>query len=197
MMESNRSGVVDLRELKALEIAARSRITFDGSAWVVPSRSTSGTYRVAIGAGPSCSCEDFQLRKLPCKHVVAARLVCERDHGGMAPTIVVDAVPKKPTYKQKLAPLQSSPTDERDRFRVLLFGVLRGLKEPEQPKTGRRRTLLQTMIYASALKVFTTLSSRRFAGELKDAHGRGYPSHLMNSVSVTTSWPTRWHIIAP
>jgi transposase len=41
------------------------------------------------------------------------------------------------------------------------------------------------MIYSSALKVFTTLSSRRFACELKDAHAAGFLSHLMNSVSVT------------
>ena len=30
---------------------------------------------------------------LPCKHVIAARLVCARDHGGKAPEIVTDAVP--------------------------------------------------------------------------------------------------------
>src|SRR5712691_5566316 len=93
------SGTVDLRELKALEIAARSRITFDGSAWVVPSQTGSGRYRVAIGSQPSCECEDFQNRRLPCKHVIAARLVHERDNGVIAPAIVVDAVPKKPTYK--------------------------------------------------------------------------------------------------
>lgn len=43
------------------------------------------------------------------------------------------------------------------------------------------------MIHARALKVFTTLSSRRFACGLKDAHERGYLSRLMNSVGVTGS----------
>ncbi len=185
MVGSVRSSTVDMRELKALEIAARSRITFDGCMWVVPSQSTNGTYRVTIGAEPSCSCEDFQLRKLPCKHVISARLVCERDHGGSAPAIVVDAVPKKPTYKQNWPLYNQAQQTERDRFRVMLADLLRGIEEPPQQKTGRKRVPLQAVIYACALKVFTTLSSRRFAGELKDAHERGYLSHLMNSVSVT------------
>src|SRR5262249_21144570 len=48
----------------------------------------------------------------------------------------------------------------------------------------RRRTAMADMVFACALKVFTTLSSRRFACDLADAHQRGYLSHLMNSVSV-------------
>jgi transposase len=40
------------------------------------------------------------------------------------------------------------------------------------------------MVFACALKVFTTLSSRRFACDLADAHQRVYLCHLMNSVSV-------------
>ena len=32
---------MDMRELKGLEIAARSKVTFDGEAWLVPSQSLS------------------------------------------------------------------------------------------------------------------------------------------------------------
>src|SRR5579864_2640828 len=70
---------MDLRELKALEIAARSRITFDGTSWIIPSQSSCGTYRVSLSPSASCTCEDYQLRQRPCKHVIAARLVRERD----------------------------------------------------------------------------------------------------------------------
>ncbi len=66
---------MDLRELKGLEIAARSKIVFDRGAWVVPSQSGNGTYRVTLDkAGDSCPCDDFQLHLKPCKHVHAARL---------------------------------------------------------------------------------------------------------------------------
>jgi hypothetical protein len=90
---------MDLRELKALEIAARSRIVFDGSAWQVPSQSGGGKYRVTIDP-PGCSCEDFQLHQQACKHVIAARLAFERDGGSHAPAIDTDAVPVRPTYRQ-------------------------------------------------------------------------------------------------
>src|SRR5205823_4790690 len=37
---------MDMRELKALEIAARSRIIFENGAWLVPSQTTGEKYRV-------------------------------------------------------------------------------------------------------------------------------------------------------
>ena len=70
---------MDMRELKALELAAKSRITFADGAWLVPSQTSIGTvYRVTIGDTPSCECEDFQLRQQPCKHVLAAKIVGKR-----------------------------------------------------------------------------------------------------------------------
>src|ERR1700757_4635251 len=46
---------VDMRELKALELAAKSRITFADGAWLVPSQTSIGTvYRVTVGEPPSC-----------------------------------------------------------------------------------------------------------------------------------------------
>src|SRR5260221_10910909 len=88
------ANIMDLRELKALQIAAHHRIPFDGLAWLVPSQSDGSTYRVTIGPSPSCPCDDFQLRQLPCKHILAARLACARDHDGKAPELApTDAVP--------------------------------------------------------------------------------------------------------
>src|SRR6516225_5158320 len=91
---------MDLRELKALEIAARSRLTFADGAWLVPSQTTGKNYRVTLGDSPTCQCEGFQLRQGRCKHILAAQLVLARDGAGEAPTIVTDAVPKRPTYPQ-------------------------------------------------------------------------------------------------
>jgi transposase len=179
------SGVMmDMRELKALELAARARIVFEGGAWLVPSQATGAKYKVQIGSPPSCTCEDFQLRQLPCKHVIAARLVCERDHGGKAPEIAVDAVPVRTTYAQNWPLYDKAQMTEKDRFQALLFDLCRGIQEPPQPKTGRKRTLMADMVFASAFKVFSTVSSRRFACDLKAAHEKGYLTNLMHSVSV-------------
>lgn len=175
---------MDLRELKALEIAARSKITLSDGVWLVPSETTSGCYRVTLSPEPACPCDDFELRKLPCKHIIAARLVWARDHAGQAPTISTDAVPRKPTYKQNRPMYNEAQQTEKYRFQKLLFELCRGLPNLQQSGSGRRWTALADMVFACALKVYTTVSARRFACDLKEAHGSGYLSHLMNSVSV-------------
>jgi hypothetical protein len=175
-----RSGesAMNVRQLKALEIAARARIAFDNGVWIVPSQTTSGSYRVTIGSEPSCPCDDFQLRKRPCKHIIAARLVCARDHDSRehdnkAPEIITAAVPKKPTYKQNWPMYNEAQQTEKSRFQKLLFDLCRGLPNLEQTGSGRRWTPMADMVFACGLKVYTTVSARRFACDLKDAHAGG------------------------
>jgi transposase len=175
---------MDMRELKGLEIAARARISFDGKTWLVPSQTTSAKYRVTIGSEPSCECEDFQLRRQPCKHIHAARLACQRDHGGKAPEIAVDAVPKKPTYKQNWPLYDKAQMTEKDRFQVLLYDLCRNAEDPPGAKVGRKRTRMADMVFACAFKVFSTVSSRRFACDLAEAHKRGFMSQKLHSVST-------------
>jgi transposase len=170
---------MDMRELKGMEIAARSRIAFEDGAWAVPSQSSGGKYRVTLKPD-SCNCEDFQLRKQACKHVIAARLVQERDYGGQAPKIDTAAVPKRPTYKQVWPAYNLAQTTEKHRFQVLLTDLCAGLQEPERPLTrGRRPHLLRDSIFAMTYKVYSTFSSRRFHSDLADAYERG---HLVNPV---------------
>jgi transposase len=178
-----RSVSMDLREAKALEIAARCRVAFADGVWQVPSQTGSGKYRVTL-APPSCTCDDFQLRQQPCKHVIAARLVCERDHGGQAPKIDTDVVPKRPTYKQDWPSYDYAQRTEKNRFQVLLHDLCRGLENPPQPKTGRRWKPIGDIVFACAFKVFCTLSSRRFQCDLDDALAKGCLSESMHSVRI-------------
>jgi transposase len=174
---------MDLRELKGLELAARSRIAFHLGFWLVPSQTSGATYRVTIGADPSCNCPDFELRRQPCKHVVAARLVAERD-GEESAGVVVDEVPKRPTYKQDWPKYNRAQQTEKNRFLELLSDLVRGIEEPARAKTGRRPHLMRDRIFSAAYKVFSGFSSRRFACDLADAHQRGFITRLMNSVQV-------------
>lgn len=175
---------MDLRELKALEIAARSRITFDGSAWVVPSQAGNGKYRVAIDSEPSCECEDFSLRRLPCKHIIAARLVRARDHGGKSPAIETDAVPKRKTYKQNWAVYNEAQATEKTRFQELLSDLCRGIEEPPRSVKAGKKIRMADRVFASAFKVFSTYSGRRFMSDLNDAHDRGLIGCVMNPMTV-------------
>jgi transposase len=167
---------VDMRDLKALEISARLRIVWDKDAWVVPSQTTAGaTYRVTFGERPSCQCDDWQLRQPQlCKHIIAARLTCERDHGGKAPSMDTTEVPKKKTYKQNWPLYNFAQGTERHRFQILLHELCRGIQEPPRAKTGRIPRPTRDAIFAIVYKVYSTFSSRRFQCDLDDAHAKGY-----------------------
>src|SRR5947209_4804530 len=90
---------MDLRQAKALEIAARLRLTLDDGAWRVPSQSGGAAYRVVTWPGAeNCTCDDFGLTGRWCKHIIAAQLVEERDGKRPAPPIDTDTLPKKPNY---------------------------------------------------------------------------------------------------
>src|SRR3712207_4868100 len=121
---------MEMRELKALEIAARMRIVFEGGVWIVPSQSSGKAYKVRLGEEPSCECQDFELTGRPCKHIIAAKLVCERDHGGKAPEIDTDALPEKKKYAQNWAVYDQAQTQEKDRFQVLLAELCQGIEDP-------------------------------------------------------------------
>jgi transposase len=167
---------VDMREAKALEIAARCRLTFDGKAWLVPSQSGNGVYRVTLDPQLSCECEDFTLRQLPCKHIIAARLVAERDGIGKAPALDTDVIPKRPTYKQNWPLYNLAQTTEKNRFQALLHDLCRNITEAQQTGRGRPRTPLADVAFAAAFKVYSTVSTRRFSCDLADAHEKGYTS---------------------
>src|SRR5262245_20480581 len=120
-----------MRELKALEIAARCKITFDGQVWSVPSQSSQRTYKVTLDNPTSCTCDDFALHGpiTPCKHVIAARLVRERDGIDKAPPLDTDTIPKKPTYKQNWPLYNAAQQTEKHRFCELLFDLTSRLED--------------------------------------------------------------------
>jgi transposase len=168
---------MDMRELKALELAARARITFDGEKWAVPSQSSPRTYRVTLDPN-RCECEDWATRQASCKHTVAARLVRERDGGQVAP-VVTDSVPKRPTYRQNWSAYNLAQHTEKHRLQVLLAELCSRVPEPEYAGTGRRPVRMADRLFACIFKVYSTVSSRRFACDLNDATDAG---HLSRSV---------------
>jgi transposase len=178
---------MDMRELKALELAARSRITFEGGVWLVPSQTSPSTrYRVTLKP-PTCDCEDFQLRQEPCKHVIAARLVAERSGGEQAPALDTDVIPKRPTYKQDWPAYALAQKTEKRRLQVLLRDLCRNLPERERPegKRGPKPHLPSDAVFSMAFKVYCGLSSRRFSCDLLDAHEKGHISRPIPGAKVT------------
>ncbi len=176
---------MDFRELKGLELAARARIEWDGTAWQVPSQSGNGTYRVTTWPGAeTCQCEDYSLRQAPCKHIIAARLVEERSGKRPAPPIDTDTQPEKKTYTQNWPAYNLAQTTEKHRLQRLLAELCDGLPEPPPPRVGRRPVPLCDRLFACAFKVYCGLSSRRFACDLEDAREKEYLSRVIHPSKV-------------
>jgi transposase len=183
---------MDMRELKGLEIAARSRVIFEGGAWVVPSQSGNGKYRVKLDGCESCECEDFALTGKPCKHVHAARLVRERDHGGKSPAIDTgtDTIPKKKTYKQSWIAYNQAQTEEKHRFQALLRDLCRDVPEATRLRRGQRPAPIADVLFSMAFKVYSTVSTRRFMCDLADAHAKGHVSEVIHYNSICRHFET-------
>jgi transposase len=180
---------VDSREAKGLEIAARLRVVRDGAFWSVPSQKSNARYKVDPDA-PSCTCEDFALRQLPCKHIYATRIVRERDGAGVAPAAPQEPQPepkpaKRRTYKQTWSAYNAAQTNEKHKFQVLLADLCRGIVEPP-PRQGRGRKPipLRDAVFAACFKVYSTVSCRRFMSDLRDAHQRGHVGTLPHYNSI-------------
>jgi hypothetical protein len=81
------------RELKAIEIAAKSKHTRRGKTWPVPSQSIRGAqYTVkADPEEPQCTCPDFQCRKQRCKHIFAVEYTIKREQTPDGETVVTES----------------------------------------------------------------------------------------------------------
>lgn len=176
---------MDSRELKALDIAARMRLTFQNGAWMVPSSSGAGTYRVVLNPERhTCTCPNFELTGKDCKHIIAALFVAERDYGGK-PLLIDPTPPKKKTYKQDWPTYTEAQTTEKKRLLRLLADRCDGIEEPERPrKPGRKNLPLRDAAFAAVFKIYSTFSARRFMCDLEDTREKGYISRRIHHNSV-------------
>jgi transposase len=175
---------MDIRNIKALELTGNSRITHTLGAWYVPSQSSAARHRVDPSeTNPSCTCEDFELRQRPCKHIMAVRLLLERQQTGEpAPDrATIPIRPPRPTYRQDWPNYRLAQIHEKDHFQVLLSDLTRAIPQPppKSNKGGRPMMPLGDVIFAAVFKVYSTLSARRFMSDLREAHEREHIDEMV------------------
>ena len=77
------------REIKALQIAAKTQLKRKGNVWFVPSQAGHGEYEVRPDPqAPRCTCPDFEFRNARCKHIVAVEYVLMRETKPDGSTVV-------------------------------------------------------------------------------------------------------------
>lgn len=181
---------MDARGQRGLEIAARSRIEKQGDCWIVPSQSAKGSYQVTMATdGPHCTCPDFELRGVRCKHGYAVEIVMKRETviettpSGESRTTVTETAAVRLTYPQNWPAYNQVQTQEKDHFWRLLRELAGVVPEPVQVK-GRPRIPIAEALFAAGYKVYTGMSSRRFMTDLREAHANGYVSKAWHFNSV-------------
>ncbi len=173
------------REQKALQIAAKSKLTRKGDTWLVPSQAGAKKYTVDPNPqSPSCTCPDFEARQLRCKHIFAVEYTIEREYTDDGETqTLTETVTVKKTYKQEWSAYNKAQTNEKAHFLAFLYELCSGIEEPVQT-FGRPRLPLADIIFSVTYKTYSTVSGRRFVSDLRDAHAKGYLSKMPSYNSI-------------
>lgn len=172
---------MDARRQKAHELADRAKLTFADGCYVVPSQSHGGSYTVILdGGNAACECPDFELHDKPCKHILAAQIWQSRQYFGIDQ--VADTAPAlkvlRKAYAQDWPNYNAAQANERRHFMALLADLCQAIPEPAQFCRGRPPVPLADAVYSAIFKVYSTLSARRFSGDLEEAHAQGHIGRL-------------------
>ena len=168
--------LLEARKSRNLEIAQTNHITKNCKGWLVPSQSNGTPYIVQLsdnGDEPTCNCPDHQYRKMKCKHIFAVELTVTREINENG--TITETKTAKVTYPQDWTAYNLAQTQHKELFMHLLRDICTAIPQPEYT-FGRPILPLSDMVFASALKVFTTFSLRRFVTDAEIATEKGYIS---------------------
>ena len=174
------------REERGRQIAKRGGIRKLGVRFVVPSQSPNAdvpTYIVDL-VEQTCTCPDYELRRLVCKHQEAV-LFWLAWEGAVSDDGVVELPAKRKSYVQNWAVYNDAQAHEKARVEVLLKSLCEGIEQPERkPGPGRNRIPLRDAIFAAVMKVYTTFSGRRASTDIRGCEERGHIGKAMHYNSI-------------
>jgi hypothetical protein len=123
--------------------------------WFVPSQSAGGHYAVRLDPNlPTCSCPDYELRGMKCKHIYAVEYSLKRQENADGSTTTTQTVtvtqpaPKRPTYKQLWPAYNKAQTNEKDKFQMLLADLCGRIVDDTPRTKGQPRIPLADAIFA-------------------------------------------------
>ena len=159
------------RQQRGMAIAAIVRMEKNRLGYKVPSQSGNGSYVVNTDGDPICTCPDFDKRQQPCKHIYAVEFTIQREErpDGTA----IETRTTRVTYRQDWAAYNAAQEHEQEHFTRLLRELCNTIPQPPAKATGRPRLPLSDTVFASALKVYGTMSGRRAMTDLRNAQDAG------------------------
>jgi transposase len=156
---------------RGLVIAKSDTVKKNKLGWQVPSQSGNGTYIVNMDNGePFCSCEHFETTHKKCQHIYAVEFIVQKEKHPDGTEVETKAM--RVTYGQNWPMYNEAQTHEQEHFITLLRDLCNGIPQPEQT-FGRPRLPLADVVFGAVYKVYSTMSTRRFMADLKEAEGKG------------------------
>ncbi len=172
------------REARGRAIAKLGGIRKVGARFSVPSQSVGGaapTYLVDI-VDETCTCPDYELRRLRCKHQEAVLFWLAWEGA-----VIAEVAPtKRKTYRQNWTAYNEAQTTEKARFEMLLKSLCEGIEEPARAPgaPGRPRIPLRDSIFATVMKVYSTFSGRRATTDIRSCADRGHIADAPHHSSI-------------
>lgn len=172
------------REERGRQIAKRGGIRKVGSRYAVPSQSVGAdapTYVVDV-VDETCTCPDFELRRLRCKHQEAVWFWLAWEG---AVTDDGASTPPRKTYRQNWRAYNEAQCGEKARVEMLLKSLCEGIEEPTPSALGGRpRIPLRDAIFSAVMKVYGGMSGRRSATDIRECAERGHVSTAPHYSSI-------------
>lgn len=171
------------RKNRGYEIASKRNLKFINGKWSVPSQRTRNPYTVILRMDKStCTCDDFTMRGIKCKHIFAVEITISKKLDEKGNITITET--KKITYPQNWSQYDKSQIEEKSRFMELLDDLIKSVEEEQNKATGRPKIPIKDLIFASALKVYTQFSLRRFMSDLEVAKEKGFVRYIPCFASV-------------
>jgi transposase len=176
---------VDVRQERGQLLARDRRIKrADGATWVVPSATQAGTYVVDLLNG-TCSCPDFETRRMKCKHQWAALFTMTVETAPDGSQIVTETVKiTRKTYSQAWPQYNAAQCAEKATVQALLRGLCDGIVTPPHPGRGPKPIQLADVVYAMTMKVYTGMSARRATTDIRACADAGHMTRAPHYNSV-------------
>jgi transposase len=176
------------RQQRGILIAATMRLTHKGDAWQVPSQTGNGAKYTVRPERGYCSCPDHEATGDKCKHIFAVEVVIQRElfEDGtetVTKTVTVTEQTKRKTYAQDWLSYNRAQVNEHQQFQRLLADLCGTVPTPA-PKPGRPPVPPCDAAFCATMKVYSTMSARRFRGDLDEAKDAGQISRVPHFNSV-------------
>jgi transposase len=181
--------MVDARQERGAKLAEGSAVKrLYGACWIVTSATGVGSYAVNVEEH-TCTCPDFELRSLKCKHqwaveIVARSTVTETATDTDGTTTTTETTREvRVKYTQNWPAYNAAQTTEKEHVGALLRGLCDGIVQPKQTR-GRPRLPLADLAHSAAMKVYVGMSGRRASTDIRECAAKGLVDHAPHFNSV-------------